>query len=122
MIEATAQQRLSRAANHNTRPALEQFKYKPGDMVDIWFEPATKDHRGWRGPATVSSVSAEEGHVTVRMQGRTIDRMAAEVREHIAYLVFASNIFDDHYNHLILATHCFTTPHTFYFHVSTSLR
>ena len=57
IIEASAQQRLKRADKHNTRPALEKFAYKPGDLVDIWFEPQTKDHRGWRGPATVSSAT-----------------------------------------------------------------
>ena len=80
-------------------------------MVDIWFDPQTKDHNGWRGPGTVSSVTASEGHVTVRMQGRTIGRQTSEIREHIPYVIFAGAYFDDHGDHLLHLQHLTTQMH-----------
>ena len=100
ILEATAQQRLERANRHKSRPSLERFQYKPQDLVDIWFEPTNKDSRGWRGPATVLSVQPDEGNITVRVQGRTIDRTTAEVREHISYLAMGAHFTTPHFTHL----------------------
>ena len=95
IIEATARARLDRADKTNTRAAVERFEYKPDDNVDIWFEPSNKDQPGWRGPAAVLSVNAREGNITVRIQGRTLTRQIAEIREHIPYLVYSATILPD---------------------------
>ena len=100
IVEATARQRMARADRHNTRPAIQRMQYKPRDLVDVWFEPSTKDQKGWRGPAEILSINADDGNVTVRIQGRTIDRQSSEVREHIPYLVFASALLEDQCKHL----------------------
>ena len=31
------------------RLAVEQLDLNPGDLVDFWLKPATKDESGWRG-------------------------------------------------------------------------
>ena len=103
ILEATAQQRIERADRHKSRPALERFQYKPQALLDIWFEPTNKDSRGWRGPATVLSVQPDEGNITVRVQGRTIDRTTAEVREHISYLIMGAHFSTHHFTHLGLS-------------------
>ena len=90
IIEATARSRMERADRHNTRPAVERQEYKVGDLVDLWYEPPSKDTSGWRGPGKVHSLQPSEGVVTVRYQGRSPDRRAQEVRPHIPYLVFFS--------------------------------
>ena len=53
MVQETAQLRLERALTSKTRVAAEQLDLQPGDLVDFWRKPATKDESGWRGPATV---------------------------------------------------------------------
>eukprot|EP00973_Karenia_brevis_P022294 3067660-Karenia_brevis.AAC.1 len=70
--------RVQRAAKSKTRQATEIQELERGSLVDIWFEPTTKDQPGWRGPAGVASVNAQEGNVSVRYQGRTLDRRRAE--------------------------------------------
>ena len=43
MVQETAQQRIERALQSNTRLAGEQLALEPGDLVDFWRKPATKD-------------------------------------------------------------------------------
>ena len=80
IIEATAHQRLERVDRSNTRPAMELQEFKESDLVDIWFEPLNKDQKGWRGPAEILSINSKDGNYSVRMQGRTLNRQAREVR------------------------------------------
>ena len=69
MVQESAQMRLERALNSKTRLAVEQLELQPGDLVDFWREPATKDESGWRGPARVVEPgdrgSAESSATTV---------------------------------------------------------
>ena len=65
---------------------MELAEYKVGDMVNIWFEPQ-KDQPGWRGPAELLSINADDGNYSVRIQGRTLLPQAKEVRPHIPYFV-----------------------------------
>eukprot|EP00971_Amphidinium_carterae_P350498 6491579-Amphidinium_carterae.2 len=58
-----------------------------GTKVDIWFEPSNKDITGWKGPAEVQLCQPDRGQVTVKWQGRVLDRRAAEVRPHVIYLL-----------------------------------
>ena len=68
---------------------MEILDLKPDDLLDIWFEPTTKDQSGWRGPAAVKSVQAAEGNASVRIQGRTLDRQRNEIRAHVPYFIMA---------------------------------
>ena len=88
MIEATAKARTQRADRHNTRASLQRMDYERDALVDIWFEPKEKEIKGWKGPAKVMSVMHENDTITVRWQGRTLDRKSSEVREHIPYFVY----------------------------------
>ena len=69
---------------------MRRAEHQPGDLVDIWYDPPNKDTPGWRGPAQISSVNEDEGNITVRFQGRTLDRRPQEVRVHVPYLVYLS--------------------------------
>ena len=72
----------------------------PGQQVDFWLKPPKSTEDGWRGPAEILSVNEEDGNLTVRMQGRTIDRQGSEAREHIPYFIFASAFLSDQFSHL----------------------
>ena len=73
---------------------MQRADYLPGDLVDIRYDPPNKDTPGWRGPAQIASVQADEGNVTVRFQGKTLDRRQQEVRVHVPYLVYLSTVLD----------------------------
>ena len=90
IVAASAKMRLARADASKTRGAVELKEMQPGGLVDIWFDPTNKDVPGWRGPAQIATVQENEAQVTVRYQGRTLDRRIQEVRHHIPYLVFFS--------------------------------
>ena len=92
LIEANARAIVERADRSKTRGCVELSDHKPGDRVDLWFEPKNKDQRGWRGPGAIASINAEDGNFSIRFQGRTLDRRNQEVRPHIDYLVFATLI------------------------------
>ena len=89
MIEYVAKQRIERANRGKTQAPLELQAYEPGQQVDVWYDPSTKDTQGWRGPASVTSVNLDNSNVSVRYQSRTLDRRPQEVRPHIAYLIFS---------------------------------
>ena len=75
--------------------AQERCEYQPKGLGDIWYEPTNKEVSGWRGPAQVATVNRDEGNVTVRFQGRTLDRKTSDVRVRIPYLVYATGLFND---------------------------
>ena len=90
MVQETAQMRLERALTSKTRVAAEQLELQPGDLVDFWRKPATKDERGWRGPATVVEPrtlgSSPQGVATsVRWQGRTLSVRTQDLRRALVY-------------------------------------
>ena len=86
--------RLQRGDKRNQVASIERSEHQPGDLVDIWYDPPNKDTPGWRGPAQISSVQIDEGNVTVRFQGKTLDRRYQEVRAHVPYLVYLSSVLD----------------------------
>ena len=92
IIQATAISRLQRAHTHKTVSSLERFENQPGDLVDIWYEPTRNDHGGGRGPAEIKTINEDEAHITVRFQGRSLDRRLQEVRPHVPYFIY---LFED---------------------------
>ena len=99
IIEAISLARVDRASKHQTRPDVRIEAYQPKELVDIWFEPTTKDTKGWRGPAEVVQVHPEDGNAEVRIQGRTLMRHAPEIRPHIAFLIFLQLVHTGHYTY-----------------------
>ena len=92
IVQEHSRSRIQRALRHHTRPPLEWKELEPGSSVDIWFEPANKETSGWRGPAKVVSLQPDEGNVTVRWQGRTLDRRPQEVRKHVIFSCFYAGL------------------------------
>ena len=68
--------------------SLERFENRPGDLVDVWYEPTRNDHGGWRGPAEIKTINEEEARIIVRFQGRSFDRRLQEVRAHVPYFIY----------------------------------
>ena len=59
MVQETAIQRLERALESKTRVAGEQLALEPGDLMDFWRKPATKDESGWHRPAQVGEARGQ---------------------------------------------------------------
>ncbi len=91
IVNATAKDRLDRADRSKARPTAELRDLQPGDQVDIWYDKSHKDAEGWRGPAKVVTVHLDENTVTVRYQGRSLDRRLGEVRRYVSYLRFLTS-------------------------------
>ena len=91
MVQESAQMRLERALNSKTRLAVEQLELQPGDLVDFWRKPATKDESGWRGPARVVELGDKDGDESsatlVKWQGRTLLVRTQDLRRALVYLV-----------------------------------
>ena len=86
MTQATAQARIKLASATQSRTTAQQLSLKPGDLVDVFRSPASKDLSGWRGPATVASLaSIDEGHVEVTWQGRLLSVRIADLRRSLAF-------------------------------------
>ena len=83
--------RLERALNSKTRLAVEQLELQPGDLVDFWRKPATKDESGWRGPARVVELGDKDGDessaTTVKWQGISLQVRTQDFRRALIYLV-----------------------------------
>ena len=96
IIEATVEARLRRGDYHKQIAAQERAEHQPADLVDIWYDPPSKDTPGWRGPAQIASVNVGEGNVIVRFQGRTLDRRRRALRVHVLYLVYPATLISSH--------------------------
>ena len=92
MVEGTAQERMKRAEDSRTRPALKRMDLQTGELVDIYRTPANKDLTGWRGPATVVDVHAEAGQATVRWQGRTMICKTQDLRRHLFLALLTTSV------------------------------
>lgn len=90
IIEATAKQRLARGDERNQTAVIERAEHQPGDLVDIWNGFFNDDIPGWRCPAQIATVKFDQGNVTARPRGKTLDRRGQEVRAHVPYLVHPS--------------------------------
>ena len=65
---------------------MEQLELEPGDLVDFWRKPATKDESGWRGPARVVEPgdrgSEDSSSTIVQWQGRAFKSELNIFEEH----------------------------------------
>ena len=88
MVQATSAAKLERASKHKTRMTGELLELTPGEQIDYWRQPSTKDHSGWLGPATVVDVTTiPQGHVSVRFQGRVLICRVQDIRRSLMYPV-----------------------------------
>jgi len=89
MVQESAQLRIERALDSKTRLAVEQLELEPGDLVDFWRKPATKDESGWRGPARVVEPGDRGGDessaTTVQWQGRMLQVRTQDLRRALVY-------------------------------------
>ena len=89
MVQETAPMRIERALDSKSRLAVQQLELEPGQLVDFWRKPATKDESGWRGPATVLSVgdphSGDPSPATIQWQGSKLSVRTQDLRISLAY-------------------------------------
>ena len=86
MVEATALAKAQRADRSKTRVSGELLELAPGDLVEFFRPPTTKDQTGWMGPAVVADVTPiPQGIVAVRWQGRTLDCRIQDIRRALVY-------------------------------------
>ena len=83
-LRAVVEYRIARA-NH-TRNVRVDSPCQPGDIVDMYRRPASKDLPGWRGPCVVLSQNPEQGTVVVQWQGRPWLMAKRHLRAHRGYL------------------------------------
>lgn len=88
VIQVMVQHGFARGGKRNQIASMERSEHKPGDLVDIWYDPPNIETPGWRGPAQIATVNDGEGNVTARFQGRTVGRRHQEARAHMPYLVY----------------------------------
>ena len=80
--EALLQSRLTGVMKERGHGSHIAQLFNVGDQVDFWREPTRKDLSGWRGPAQVTSISAE-GRITVEWQGTSFTVPASHVQQHV---------------------------------------
>jgi len=101
MVQETAQLRIERALQSKTRLSIEQLELEPGQLVDFWRKPATKDESGWRGPATVLSIGdpgSGSPLATIQWQGSKISVRTQDLRRALVYfamLMFPATEHED---------------------------
>jgi hypothetical protein len=84
MVEATALQRMTRAANTKTRQSVEAKQLVVGDQVEFYRKPGQKDTQGWRGPASVLKIG-HDGNIDIKWQGSALICRAQDVRKAILF-------------------------------------
>ena len=86
--DITAKQRMERALKCHIRRPHEAMQLSPGDQVDFYRTPASKDESGWRGLASVIEVGPP---ATIKWQDRRIQVRTQDVRRALLYLMFLTN-------------------------------
>ena len=92
IMSGTAKARLNTAWNTRTLPAGEHQDLKVGDEVDFNRPQGQQDISRWIGPATVTELSLKEGLIHVKHKGRPMSCKAGDVRRHLGYFSYLSNI------------------------------
>ena len=88
LLGGTAADRLEWALRSKARTSGESLDVKPGDMVDIWRPPYTKDCSGWLGPEKVVNVTEiANGNVDVKWQGHIYSMSVRHIRRALNFMV-----------------------------------
>ena len=88
IAEGSAQERMKRAMNSQTRPSGEQLEFELGSAVDYWRQPLNKETSGWRGPAKVVDLTRlEHGRVGIRTStDQVLTCRLQDLRHSLAYI------------------------------------
>ena len=75
-----------------TRIPGEALDFKPGELVDFYRPPRSKDTSGWHGPAAIVKSQPSRGQVTLKWRNETLVCKFGDVRRFIDFgaLVFAT--------------------------------
>ena len=88
MIPASSAKRLDTMLQFKTRPATVVQELQPGDKVDFWRDPPTKDVSGWRGAAVVTNMlDVDKGCIDVKWQGRSYGVQPRDIRRCALHLL-----------------------------------
>ena len=90
----TSRRRLDAADRSRTRPTIQLQELSIGQEVEIWFDKGPKEQSGWRGPAKIVSIQTDDDDsksITVRYQGRTLERGVQHVQPHLAHVIFLTS-------------------------------
>ena len=86
MMEGTAHDRLQRSLRSEACTPGQQLDLKPGDLVDFYRTPYTKDHSGWLGPAkVVNTTEIDKDNIVVKWQSRVFSVSIRHVRRALVY-------------------------------------
>ena len=95
MVQESAKTRVQEALNTRSRTSGQALDLKPGELVDFYRPPSSKDASGWKGPATVVSALPEQvkgGAITIRFMGRPFDCRFQDMRRHLEFFVFLTAV------------------------------
>ena len=95
IIESTALARIMRAARSMTTAPGEVLNYRPGELVEFWRPPRSKDTPAWHGPAQVIVSEPSRGQLTAKWNGEEIRIRYPDVRRFIDFTGFAYGTIDD---------------------------
>ena len=95
IIEATAVARIRRAGRTKTTPAGEALDYQPGELVDFWRPPRSKDTHAWHGPASVLRSEPSRGQVIVRWRGEEVRVKYGDARKFMDFTGLIYGVLDD---------------------------
>ena len=94
IVQATAQDKISRSLSTKTRQSGERLELKLGESIDFFRDPPNKDISGWRGPAVVTDLSGiSDGQVGLKWHGRSMTARLQDVRRS---LVLVTSFFQRH--------------------------
>ena len=92
ILQATAESKTQRAMKSKSRLSGELLELSPGDQVEFFRSPSTKDLSGWAGPATVVDLlQLDQGQIGVRFQGRYILCRVQDIRRALLFVTFLSD-------------------------------
>jgi hypothetical protein len=87
MVEGSAITRINNALRSKTQPPAQMLDLSPGDLVDFYRQPSSKDVPGWLGPAKVVNIlDAARGHIDVKFQGRVWSVKHPHCRRHAVFM------------------------------------
>lgn len=106
-IEITAKHRLRMGDERNRIVAQEGGAnihpeiYSIYIYMYVWYD--SLNGAGWRAPVQIAFVNCGDGSITVRFQGRTLDRRRQEARVQVPYLIYTLLVIDPKHCHWSVA-------------------
>lgn len=95
IVEATATARINRTLGTRVTPSGQALNYQPGDLVDFYRPPDTKDKPGWRGPAAVKENMPDRGQAKITWMGRDLLCRYADIRRFMDFTGLVYGVVTD---------------------------